>query len=63
MEATLFLAALVLVMCGMTAISWMRTDIKHLEAEMRANNKAVKEEMRDLYVKICAIDERSKKDK
>lgn len=43
-------------------ISWLRSDIKSFEIEIRAWNKEILKDTRDFHGRLCAIEERNKKE-
>lgn len=41
-------------------ISWLRSDIKSFEIEIREWNKEILKDSRDFHGRLCAIEERNK---
>jgi hypothetical protein len=41
-------------------ISWLRTDVKAFETEIRGWKDEINREMKDFHGRLCAIDERTK---
>lgn len=71
-DPTLFLAGLVATVSIMASISWIRSDMKALEMEIKNERKSfemelrswkneVNKEMKDFHGRLCAIDEKNKK--
>ena len=42
-------------------ISWLRSDMKLFETEIRGWKEEIQKESKDFHTKLCLIDERSKK--
>jgi len=42
-------------------ISWLRSDIKSFEIEIRGWNKEILRDSRDFHGRLCSIEERNKK--
>lgn len=42
-------------------ISWLRSDIKSFEVEIRGWNKEILKDSRDFHGRLCAIEEKNKK--
>lgn len=67
MDATVFLAGLgslvALIGANMALISWIRTDMKSFESELRVWNAEINKEMKDFHGRLCAIEEKIRKPK
>lgn len=65
MSPEIFLAGVgslfAVVAANVAVISWIRTDMKSFETEIRGWNSEINKEMKDFHGRLCAIDERSKK--
>lgn len=64
MDATVILTGVGTVVtvigANVALISWLRSDMKSFEAEVRGWRNEIDKEMKDFHGRLCAIDERVK---
>ena len=65
MDTSLFLAGIGSIVgiigLNIAVMSWMRSDMKSFESEIRGWKDEINKEMKDFHGRLCAIDERNKK--
>lgn len=64
MDATVILTGVGTVVtvigANVALISWLRSDMKSFESEVRGWRDEIDKEMKDFHGKLCALEERSK---
>ncbi len=53
--------AITIVGSNIALISWLRSDMKSFETEIRGWKEEINKEMTDFHGRLCAIEERNKK--
>jgi hypothetical protein len=65
MDPNLFLAGVAAIVgvvgLNIAVMSWMRSDMKAFEVEIRGWKDEINREMKDFHGRLCTIDERNKK--
>lgn len=57
---TAFGTAIAIIGSNIALISWLRSDVKSFEAEIRGWKDEINKEMKDFHGRMCAIEERKK---
>lgn len=54
-------AVIAIVGSNIALIGWLRSDMKSFETEIRSWKDEIQKEMKDFHVRLCKIDERTKR--
>jgi hypothetical protein len=64
MDLTMIITAIgtivTIIAANIALVSWMRSDIKSFESEIRGWKEEIYKEMRDFHGRLCAIEERNR---
>ncbi|MDQ1280045.1 MAG: hypothetical protein QG670_1307 [Thermoproteota archaeon] len=64
MDMTLVITAIgtivTIIAANIALVSWMRSDIKSFETEIRGWKEEIYKEMRDFHGRLCSIEERNR---
>lgn len=52
--------ALAIIGSNIALISWLRTDVKAFETEIRGWKEEINKEMKDFHGRLCSLNERNK---